>query len=53
MVMHNYKGRNNIGCRMYVVYEPPDDGFYINRNICRGLLIHNKSKSEVHFVGVL
>jgi hypothetical protein len=37
---------------MNIVFEPPEDGFTQNRNICRGRLVHNKSESEVHFVGV-
>jgi hypothetical protein len=42
LIVVNNKGRNDIGCRMYVVLNPPDDGFCKNRNICRSLLKYNK-----------
>jgi hypothetical protein len=48
-ILHNYKGRNDIGCRMYVALNPHDDGYWINRNICRGLLIYNKKKKWIAF----
>jgi hypothetical protein len=38
---------------MNVVFEPPEDGFTYNRNICRGRLIHDKGEIEVPFVGFL
>jgi hypothetical protein len=52
-ILHKYNARINIGCGMNVVFEPPEDGLHKTETYVGGRLIHNKSESEVHFVGVL